>query len=499
MPTSNAAPPPPGDFEAPSIPPKDSEFAIDLTAALRLAEAENPLIAEARQRIGEAAAALQGAQVLLLPSLNLGTTYHNHLGNLQRSSGRILDLREQSLYFGGGSDVFAASTVEVPAVSIFSPLTDAVFEPLAARQQVVRTRFDARATANSILLEVSQQYFELMATEAFLRVRRETAEQGTEVARLTRAYADAGEGRDADAERAATELSLIVVEVRQAEEEAAVAAARLAHRLHLDQAVRIRPIAPAAEVVTIVDPARTLPELLEAALAGRPEVGARSAAIDAAEYRHKQEQFRPLLPTLWVGFSAGGFGGGGSPFGTQLGNFGGRSDFDVSLFWTVRNLGMGNLSLQRRREAEVGQAVGERARTIAEVRAEVASAYASVAASRRQVDVTAFQLASAEKGFREDLDRIRSTVGRPIEVVNSLQLLNNARIARIRAVTDYNQAELRLFVALGSPPPLSGPADAPLPAAPIASPPLPPLAGLVAPGPLPFPRHATPSRGDAAP
>ncbi len=72
--------------------------------------------------------------------------------------------------------------------------------------------------------------------------------------------------------------------------------------------------------------------------------------------------------------------------------------------------------------------------------------------------------------------RIRNTVGRPLEVVNSLELLNQARVDRIRAVTDYNKAEFRLFVSLGSPPPLGGPADAPLPAAPIAAPPLPPLA-----------------------
>ena len=147
------------------------------------------------------------------------------------------------------------------------------------------------------------------------------------------------------------------------------------------------------------------------------------------------------------------------------------------MFWTLRNLGVGNLSLQKRRLAEVGQAVGERSRVIAEIRSEVSAAYAEVAAARQQVDITTRQLASAEVGFREDLERIRNTVGRPIEVVNSLQLLNQARVDRIRAVTDYNKAEFRLFVALGSPPPLAEPADAPIPPAPIASPPLPPLAG----------------------
>jgi outer membrane protein TolC len=472
-------------FSTPAVPPSERVYPIDLTTALRLAEIENPLIAEARQRIGEALAIRQGAMVLLLPSLNWGINYHGHTGNLQRSSGRILNLDENSLYFGGGAGAVAASPVEVPAVSIFSQLTDAIFEPLAARQMVEAARFGASATANSILLEVAELYFELLAAEADLGVRLETAVQATEVARLTRAYAQAQQGREADAERAATELSLVVDEIRQAEEQVAVVAAQLSRRLHLDQSVRVRPIAPKIEMTTIVDPGAPLPALIEAALVGRPEVGAKSASVAAAEVRHKQERYRPLLPTIWVGFSGGAFGGGSNVAPPQLSNFGGRTDFDVQLFWTLRNLGAGNLSLIKRRQAEVGQAVGERSRALAEIRTEVASAFAEVSASRRQVAVTTRQLDSAVIGFREDLERIKNTVGRPIEVVNSLELLNQARVDRIRAVMDYNKAEVRLFVSLGSPPPLGASANEPLPPAPIASPLLPPLAGAA-------PRRDTP-------
>jgi outer membrane protein TolC len=460
-----------------AVPPAEREYPIDLTTSLRLAEVENPLIAAARQQVGEALAVQQGARALLLPSLNVGTNYHGHTGDLQRSSGRILKLDEQSLYFGGGAGAMAAGPAEVPAVSVFSQLTDAVFEPLAARRQVERARFSASATANSILLEVAELYFELLAAEADLRVRQASAAQEAEVARLTRAYANAQQGRDADAERAATELSLIVDEIRQAEEDVAVASARLARRLHLDQAVRLRPAAPAVETLTIVDPGSPLPALIQTALLRRPELGARAAALNAAELHHTQERYRPLLPTVWLGVSGGAFGGGSNLVGQELAHFAGRTDFDVQVFWTLRNLGAGNNALQKRRWAEVGQAVAERSRVIAQVRSEVSAAHAEVRASRQQVDITTRQLASAEDGFHEDLERIRNTVGRPIEVVNSLRLLNAARVDRIRAVTDYNKAEFRLFVFLGSPPPLGESANAPLPPAPIASPPLPPLAG----------------------
>jgi outer membrane protein TolC len=179
---------------------------------------------------------------------------------------------------------------------------------------------------------------------------------------------------------------------------------------------------------------------------------------------------------VFLGFSGGAFGGGSNLTGIELGDFRGRTDFDVMAFWTLRNLGAGNLALIKQRWAQVGQAVAEQARNIAAIRSEVSAAYADVAAARQRVGITARQLASAEAGFAEDLERIRNTVGRPLEAVNSLQLLDRARIARIRAVVDYNKAEFRLFVSLGSPPPLGELTDKPIPPAPVASPPLPPLA-----------------------
>ncbi|GAC1473255.1 MAG: hypothetical protein NVSMB9_21570 [Isosphaeraceae bacterium] len=462
----------------PAVPPADREFPIDLSSALRLAEVENPLIAESRQRIREALAVQQGARVLLLPTLNAGTNYHLHTGNLQRSSGRILNLNgEQSLYVGGGARTLAAESLSVPAVNIFSELTNAIFEPLAARQQVEGARFNASATANTILLEVAELHIELIAAEAMLNARRESALQAAEIARITRNYAEAKEGRSADAERASTELTLLEREIQEAEELVAVTSARLGRRLHLDQTVRIRPVSPSLELVSLIDPGASLTGLIQAALRRRPELGARSAAVAVAETRHREERYRPLLPTVWVGFSGGAFGGGSLLVPPTLGNFRGRTDFDVRVFWTLQNFGVGNLARQKGRWAEVGQAVGERSRAIAEIRGEVGAAHAQVNATRRQVDLTLAQLRSAEQGFQQDLVRIRNTVGRPVEAVNSLVLLNRARHDRIRAVSEYNKAQFRLFVALGSPPPLTRSiAGGPRPRAPIAPPPIPPLA-----------------------
>lgn len=481
---------------APVVPPADrGEYPIDLTTALRLAEAENPEIAAARVRIGEALALREQAQAMLLPTFNAGFNYHGHVGNLQRSVGRILNLSEQALYFGGGSGAAAANTiawpsqqvpdasnpaspltpVSVPAINIYSHLADAIFQPLAARQVLDQARFNASATANRILLEVAELHFDLTAAEAELAYRRQTAEDAAKVARLTRAYAEAKQGRAADANRARTELLLIEREVRQAEENVRVTSVRLVRRLHLDPTVRVRPLSAALGPITIVDPDAPLPGLIEVATRQRPEVNATSAGVAAAEVRHRQEMYRPLLPVVFLGFSGGAFGGGSNLTPPTVGNFGGRTDFDIGLFWTLRNLGAGNVALIKQRWAEMGEAVGERSLAYTRVREEVSAAYAEVISSRRRIEITTAQLKSAEAGFGEDLERIENEVGRPVEVVNSLHLLNDARIDRVRAVNDFNKAEVRLYVALGSPPPLQRPATEPIPPAPLATPPVSPV------------------------
>jgi outer membrane protein TolC len=456
--------------DSPAVPPPSSTFPIDLSTALRLAEAENPTIAEARTAIAAALALQQGARALLLPTLNAGMNYHGHVGNLQRSSGRILNLSEQSLYFGGGARTLAAETVAIPAVNIMSPITDALFEPLAARQRLTGAQFDSRATANAVLLEVALLHFDLLAANAALEAQRLSESQYYEIVRITGEFVLAGQGRSADGARAESDWRLQHAKVQRAEEEVAVASARLALRLNLDQSVRLIPRAGALEPIDLIDvdvPAR---DLVRAALRRRPELGSRSAAIAFAETRQREEAYRPLLPTLWVGFSGGAFGGGSNLKPPDVGHFAGRTDFDVRAYWTLLNFGIGNLSRVKQRRAELGQAIALQSRIINQIRDEVTSAHADALAARHRIDAARRALRAAEIGFQQDLERSRQNLGRPIEVLNNLSLLAQARLSVIRAITDYNEGQMRLFVALGSPPPLDPAAPSPDAQPPIATP-----------------------------
>ena len=454
----------------PLIPPPPGEYPIDLSTALRLAEAENPTIAAARARIIEALALQTGARALLLPSINPGTNYHLHTGNLQRSAGKILNLTDQSLYFGGGAGAIVAGTVAIPMVNIIGTLTEAWFEPLAAHQRVIGSSFTALATANEILLDVAILHLELLANQTTLDAQRLTERQSHDLAVIVNDFAVAGERRTADANRAQADWKLRRAAVQRAEESVAVTAARLANRLNLDPTIRLRPAGGPLVPINLIALDTPTHDLIAYALQNRPDLAARSAEVARAEVHYHEELARPWIPTVWLGYSAGVFGGGSNVVPPTLAHFGGRSDFDVSLFWTIMNLGAGNISLQNRRYAILGEAEAQRVRVINLVRQEITSARAEALAARDQIEIARSELASAENGLREDTERSRNNLGRPIEVLNSLSLVGGARVNVIAALLRYDQAQFRLFVALGSPPPLLEPPQENLPPPPLTTP-----------------------------
>jgi outer membrane protein TolC len=442
----------------PTIPRSVAPYPIDLSTALRLADGQNPIIGEARILILGSLAERQAARALLLPYLNAGTNYHDHTGPLQRSNGTILKLgNEQSLYFGGGSYALAANPVAIPMVNIFSPLTDAIFEPLAAQQRVVGARYNASDTANKVLLQVASLYIDLIGAEAILQARRMIAAESDRLAASVAAYAATGQGRRSDAERAEADRRLFQVDIQRAEERVAVASALLAQRLNLDPSAQLRPLAGPLEPIELINPELPPEELIRAAVNRRPDLAARDALVSQAEYRIKQEKARPLLPTVWLGFSAGAFGGGSNMTDTPMSAFAGRTDFDLRIYWTILNLGAGNASLIKQRKAQANQARADQSRVINQIRSEVASARAESMAFRMQVTNARFGLKTAEDGFRQDQARLRETLALPIEALDSLRLLSDAQVALIEAITRANRTQFALFVSLGAPPPLDTP------------------------------------------
>jgi outer membrane protein TolC len=431
---------------------------IDLTSALRLAGVQNPELNVARTRILEAAAERQLAAAYFLPSINPGFDYDAHSGVLQQSNGNILSLNRSTLYVGAGSYAVGSGTVNIPGVYFAANIGVGAFSYLASKQTVGQREFETLAVRNQVLLQVTLAYSELLRAEGRVAVETQARDEAREIARLTREYAEQGQGRVADANRAATQLARREAYIKAAEGEVLTASAQLCRVLNLDPSIRLHPIDAFVVPQPIVPDPIPVAELIATGLLNRPELAAQRAAIRSALYMLDGAKVLPFSPNVLVGFSAGGFGGGSNLVRPIFGGFSGREDFDVFAYWTIQNLGVGNAALIKVARARMQNAEFHQVELLNMVRAQVAEAYARAHARYALIGTYEEGVRAGYLSYHEDLIRIRAMGGPeehnvlPIELLNSFDLLARARLEYLDAIVDYNEAQFGLWVALGQPP-----------------------------------------------
>jgi outer membrane protein TolC len=370
-----------------------------------------------------------------------------------------------SLYLGFGAGAVGAGTVNVPGVVWAGNVSEVIYASLFSRQVVRQRQFASDAVRNDVLLSVASAYLNLLRAEAARAIAIEIRGDAREVARVTANYARTGQGRQADADRAATELQQREVDVVQAEGEALTASARLCQVLDLDPSLRLQVNDAWAIPAGLVPEPIPLPELIAISLLQRPELQERQAAIQAALLELEGAQVLPFSPSVVLGYSAGSFGGGSNlaaqglvqPDGTVLqqsrfGNFAGRQDVDAVVFWTLRNLGVGNVALIRAAQSNHRAEQLRQTEVLDRVRMQVAVAYARARARLAQIEINERAVGTSQKAFKEDFARTRNREGLPIEVLDSLRLLGRSRYAYLDSIIDYNRAQFDLYVALGQPP-----------------------------------------------
>ncbi len=431
---------------------------IDLTTALNLAGVQNPELNVARTRILEAAALRQLAAAYFLPSINSGMNYDSHTGNLQQSSGNILSVNRSALYIGAGANAVAAGTVNVPGVFLNENVGFGIFAYLAARQIVRQREFQTIAVRNQVFLQVTWAYSELLRAEARRAAQMQARDEARVIAKLTSDYAKTGQGREADANRAATQLARREGYIQAAEGEVLTASAMLCRILNLDPSIRLHPTDAYVVPFPLVPDPIPVAELIALGLLNRPELAAQRAAIQAALMNLDGAKILPFSPTSLVGFSAGGFAGGSNLVRPIFGGMSGRTDLDAIMYWTIQNMGAGNIAMIRLADAQLKVTQFQQIEILNLVRADVAEAYARAHARYNQIATYEDAVRSGYLAYHEDLDRTLSMGGDrprdvlPIELLNSFDLLANARVEYIDAIVDYNKAQFAMYVALGQPP-----------------------------------------------
>jgi outer membrane protein TolC len=443
----------PLDLEAPpATAGGDLPLPINLATAFQLAGARPLDVQIAGRQVAAAAAAFDRARVLWLPNIAVGADYFAHTGPQQNFAGEIVRSNRNTFMAGFGPNV------------VFS-FADAVYAPLAARQDV-RTRQAVQQVAiNDVSFQVADAYFTVQQARGELAGALLAEKLADDLARRATALAS-GLAPPAEENRAKVELARRRQVVIAARERWRVAGAEVSRLLRLDPTLLLEPAEPAFLPVTVIDPAASVDTLIPIALSTRPELAAHQAVVQATLARLKQEKIRPLVPSLAVrsvstnpsgSLGYGAFGGGPND---RLENFSGRFDIDMQLVWEFQSLGLANRARVAERRAENEAALLDLFRTQDRIAAEVVQAYAEVRAAAERLNVAEPALREAIQLANRSLEGLGQTrrlgdavvlVVRPQEAVAAVQALGQANADFFSAVSDYNRAQFRLYRALGHP------------------------------------------------
>ena len=430
----------------------ENKFPINLPTALRLADARAIDISLASQRIAVSSAQLKRANVLWLPTIYVGVDYYRHDGQLQDVAGDVFGTSKGAFMFGAGpTAVFA--------------VTDALFAPLAARQEVRARSAGFQAAKNDTLLAVAEAYFNLQQARGDLLGAEDAANRAEELARRAEKLAPSIVP-ETETVRVRTERSRRRQAVHSARERVQATNAELARILRLDPASVLEPLESPDLRIMLFDVDSSLDGLIATALVNRPELAAHQALVRATLQRLKQERLRPLIPSVLLrgaatnpsGTLAGGLFGGGR--NNDLSKFSARSDFDLQVLWEFQNLGLGNRARVDERRAENQLAVLELFRVQDQIAAEVVRAHAALQAASARIH-------EAEAGLKDALDSVNKNfegmqqirrvgevnilVVRPQEAIAAIQALAQSYADHYGAIADFDRAQFRLYRALGHP------------------------------------------------
>jgi outer membrane protein TolC len=437
----------------PAPAPCDKPLPINLPTALQLANVKPLDIAIASERIRLAVAQLERAEVLWLPTIYLGTDYFRHDGQIQDVAGNVFGTSKSTFMVGGAP------------FAVFA-LSDAIFAPLAARQEVRAQDALRQTVMNDTLLSVAEAYFTVQQARGELAGAEDAVRRAEQLLRVVEKLAP-GVIPQVEVVRVRTELARRRNVVHGVRERWRVVSADLARILRLDASALVVPLEPPQLQVTLVKLDTPIDNLIPLALHNRPELAAQQALVEATLERLRQEKLRPLIPSVLLrgastnpaGTLAGGVFGGG--INADLSNFSARSDFDIQVVWEFQNLGFGNHARVKERHAENQVTILDLFRIQDRIAAEVTQAY-------NQVQSAAARMHEAEAELKDAIDSVEKNVSglnqpkrlggeviqfviRPQEVVAAIQSLGQAYNDYFGAVADYDRAQFRLYRALGHP------------------------------------------------
>ncbi len=263
--------------------PADLRFPINLATALRLSDARPLIVAAAQASAWVAEADLQKAKVLWVPGLNFAADYLRHDGGGPDFNKGVMTAPSVNYFYAGGGLYGVIST------------TDAIYQPLVARQVLNSRHWLVQSAKNDATLRTADAYFLVHQYRGMYAASLYCIQRARDlVERITTLSQDLV--LPFEIERARNRLANLEQQAVSARQQWRIRSADLTQILRLDPRAVVDPMERDHLQITLIDPGRSLEDLMPVAMNNRPELASRRALIKAAELGVRREKAAHVPP-----------------------------------------------------------------------------------------------------------------------------------------------------------------------------------------------------------
>jgi outer membrane protein TolC len=408
---------------------------ISLDAVLHIAEEQNAQLALARERVHEAYAAKDVADLAWLPTIYVGTSYYRHEGGIQNEDGTLQHSSYGALFAG----------LEVNAQL---DLREVAYQRINAERKIWQQKGELSRVTNETLLDAASTYLDLLAARAAEAVARDLEAKQLQLLDRAQRIAETDPVGKLQVEAIRSEVALRRQGLLKVRQQGDAAMAKLAYLLGADPCcVELVPVDERLAPIALVDATPPLCDLVARALAEGPGVqemeGLLALVHGSLERAQGPAKFVPILEMRML---EGAFGAGP---GASL-DWDNRWDLGLQARWNLTEF------LTARRQQQVARSKLEQLHlSYNDLRGKLTSgvqeAREAILSGEQQMRLVEDQVRHAREAYRRSDERLKEEVrgGSIADVLQALRGVELAELNSVSVINAYDKAQLRLMLLLG--------------------------------------------------
>ncbi|MFQ5962732.1 MAG: TolC family protein [Candidatus Scalinduaceae bacterium] len=417
---------------APDNKAKAQGYPIDLPTVLRLAGAQPLELAIVREKVHDAYAKVLLSREKFIPNIIPEVEFSRHEEEIQATAGQFFEVDKQFMF-------------PRTKVNLELDVGDAIYSTLAAQQRYHASKAKMEATTRNIVLKAVIAYFELLQSQAEVKIGEEAKKISETLIRQTEAAVSLGKGFKGDVLRAKAQLASDRLALTKTKETLRISSVNLVNILRLDPKINLFPADRIATPIHLIPKDKNIEKLVQNAVEQRPELKEASALLSSSKKEKAASVWGPMIPSVQADIRAGSFG-------PTLDNLKSTERYNFSLGWKV---GSGGLFYKGRREladAKYRSSEIRLAKLVQDIIQQVLVAHTQVNAKHEQMSIAEQGVKDAEESLKLNEARLRMGIGLPLEVLQAQKALIQARRDYVSSIIGYNKAQYRLFVSIGNKP-----------------------------------------------